>query len=160
MAIQKHVANKVLTTLDTAAGRIASLAEGGKIDTATAVRDIDTFADRFQIAAFGEESLRRHQAKVLKRDADETFMDTFDNPNKVIQSDADETFMHKSGPSFNSKAIDTFDQDMSSAVSDRDEYAVRDLSEHADGTKRQPSWSRGPAGKSTRQGSTKPKTWA
>ncbi len=165
MAIQKNLANKILTTLDQSAARLEKLSSEKKIDSRLAsklqeiVASIDQFSDRFQVAAFGEDALRRHQAKVLKRDSDEGYMDTFENPNKVIQSDADEGFMHKTNPSFNSKAIDTFDQDMSSAVSDRDEYAVRDLNENADGTKKQPSWARGPAGKSTRQGSTK-KAWA
>ena len=91
-------------------------------------------------------------------------MNTFDNPNKVIQSDKDEPYMHSIGPSFNAKGIGTYDVDRTSTVSERDEYAVRDLNEYAGGTKKQPSWAKGPAGKSTKQGSTVPrqasKTWA
>jgi hypothetical protein len=49
--------------------------------------------------------------------------------------------------------MDTFDADISSSVHDRDEYQVRDLNEFASGTKKQPSWEKGPAGKSTAIGS-------
>jgi hypothetical protein len=163
MAIDKKVANQVLSTLDSTAGKLEKLAAEGKLDKKVAsslVTEIDAYADRFQVAAFGPDNLRAFKAKVLKKDSDEKYMDTFDNPNKVIQSDADEDYMHKVGPSFNSKAIDTYDQDMSSSVSDRKEYDVRDLSEHADGTKKQPSWSGGSAGKSTKLGTKAPKTWA
>lgn len=167
MAMDKKSANQVLQTLDDTAQRLENLKVAGKINPQVAddlIRQIDTFADRFQIAAFGKESFKRFQAKVIQRDSDEKFMDTFDNPNKVIQSDADEPYMHKVPPSFNSKGIDTYDQDNSYAVSDRREYDVRDLNEYAGGTQKQPSWSGGSAGKSTRQGSAVPraaskKTW-
>lgn len=157
MSIPKTVANKVLTNLDTAASKLEELVKSGKADPklASVIREIDSFADRFQKAAFGEQSFKSHQAKVLKRDSDEKFMDTFDNPNKVLQADPDEPFMHKTGPTFSGKGAETFDCDNSSAVSDRDEHTVRDLSQWSDSTKKQPSWTRGPAGKSTRQGSQK-----
>jgi hypothetical protein len=164
MPMQKQLANKILTSLDHTANRLEELAKTGKVDQsiiAGLVKEIDGFSDKFQIAAFGKESFERHQAKfakVIQRDADEKFMDTFDNPNKVIQSDADESYMHRTPASFNNKAMDSYDQDQTSTVSDRDEFAVRDLSEHANPVKRQPSWPRGPAGKSTKQGSTLPKS--
>ena len=63
-----------------------------------------------------------------------------------------------SGASFNGKSIPTYDQDNTHSMTERDEYNVRDVSEWSDGTKQQPSWERGPAGKSTKQGSSK--TWA
>jgi hypothetical protein len=172
--IEKTVANRILSNLDATATRIEAAAQAGRIDprvAASLAKEIDAFSDRVHVAAFGEESLRRHQAKVLKRDPDESFMDAFENPNAPIKTDPDEEFMHKVGPSFNSKGIGTYDVDGSSAVSNRDEYNVRDLNEYADGTKKQPSWAKGPAGKSTRQGAARqastaapkpaaPKTWS
>lgn len=162
MPIPKQIANKVLTNLDVAANKLESLVKSGKADPrlASVIREIDSFADRFQVAAFGNGNLRAHQAKVLKQDADEKYMETFENPNKVLKGEADEPYMHKTPASFNAKEIDNFDADRSSMVEERDEYAVRDLSEWSDSTKKQPSWARGPAGKSTRQSSTVRKTWA
>jgi len=170
--IQKQVANKVLANLDETANKIDLLAKAGKMDprvAAALTRDIDTFADRFQVAAFGKDALKRHAtkvAKVLQKDSDEKYMDTFDNPNKVIQSDSDEPYMHKTEKSFNADGIDNYDQDRTTTVTDRKEHQVRDLSEWAEPTKKQPSWTKGPAGKSTKQGSEAPrtasagKTWA
>lgn len=171
MAIDKKIANKVLLSLDEAVEKLESLVKAGKIDPRLAsalVNDIDTFGDKFEVAAFGPKSLENRKAKlakVLQKDKDEPYMDTFDNTTKPLQTDKDEEFMHKVGPSFNSKGIDTFDQDRSSTVTDRDEHQVRDLSDLSDSTKKQPSWSKGPAGKSTKQGSTlaqrvAAKTWA
>lgn len=174
MTIEKTAANRILTNLDSAASRLDALSKEGKIDprlAASLVLEIDSFADRFESAAFGAASLQKRMAKVIKRDSDETFMDTFENTVKPIKTDPDEEYMHKVGPSFNSKGIGTYDVDPTSTVSERDEYNVRDLNEFADGTKKQPSWAKGPAGKSTRQGSgrqastaapvAKPaKTWA
>jgi hypothetical protein len=166
--IQKQIANKILANLDETADKIDGLAKSGKIDprlAASLTRDIDAFSDKFHVAAFGSASLKRHAlkvAKVIQKDSDEPYMNTFDNPNKVIQSDADETFMHKTDKSFNADAIDNYDQDRTTTVTDRKEYQVRDLSEYAESTKKQPSWSKGPAGKSTHQGSrlASAKTWA
>ena len=166
--IQKQIANRVLANLDETANKIDSLAKSGKIDprlAASLTRDIDAFSDKFHVAAFGSDSLKRHAlkvAKVIQKDSDEGYMDTFNNPNKVIQSDADETFMHRTEKSFNADAIDNYDQDRTTTVTDRKEYAVRDLSGYSNPTKKQPSWSNGPAGKSTHQGSrsASSKTWA
>ena len=164
MPIDKKTANHVLTTLERCANQIETLVKDGKIDPRIAtpiVKELDGFSDRFEVSAYGKDNLRKRMAKVLKRDPDEKFMDTFDNPVKPIKTDADEEYMHKMGPSFNGKGMDTFDADRSSTVTERDEYAVRDLSEWADPTKKQPSWSRGPAGKSTRNGSVAPaKSWS
>jgi hypothetical protein len=165
MNMNKRLANQILTNLEHAATEVEQLAENGHIDAKTAselVSAIDGFSDRFEVAAFGADSFRRRQARVLQSDKDEPYMSTFDNPNSVLQSDKDEPYMHGVSESFNSKAIGTFDVDRSSTVTDRDEYQVRDLNPHAGGTKKQPSWTKGPAGKSTKLGSnTKPvKTWA
>lgn len=160
------IANQILSDLDNTANQIEGLAAKGLITrkaAETIVQKIDGFADKFQVAAFGPDNLRNHQAKVLKRDTDEKFMDTFNSPSKPHQTDADETFMHKVEKSFNSDAIDTYDQDPTTTVSDRKEHDIRDVSEHSNGTKPQPSWTGGKGGKSTRQGTTRPNTdkdWA
>jgi len=162
--MEKRLANRVLTNLEHTASEIGRLAKEGHIDARLAAdlcSNIDGFSDRFEIATFGLESFRNRQAKVLQREKDEPYMATFDNPNKVIQSDKDEPYMHTTPASFNAKQIGNFDVDRTSTVSDRDEYQVRDLNQYAGGTKQQPSWKGGPAGKSTRQGAQKPeKTWA
>jgi hypothetical protein len=169
--MDKKTANQILSTLDATVGQIEALAKGGKIDPRLAsslIRDLDGFADKFEVAAFGQASLKARQAKVLQKDSDEKYMDTFKNPQKPIQTDADEPYMHKTGPTFSGKGVETYDSDDTSQVTDRDEYNVRDLNDMAGGTKKQPSWTKGPAGKSTKQGATrqasasaKPeKTWA
>ncbi len=165
--MNRKVANQILTNLDETANRIDALAKAGKINPKVAAQlcgEIDAFADKFQVAAFGESNLKGHQAKVLKQDSDEPYMKTFENPNKPIQTDADEPYMHKVEKSFNSDAIDTYDQDRSTTVTDRKEHEIRDVSEWADGTKPQPSWTGGKGGKSVRSSATydrKPaKNWA
>lgn len=166
MTIEKKLANKVLSTLDEAAEKLETLAKAGKIDARLAsslIGEVDAFADKFEAAAFGAKNLESRKAKlakVLQKDKDEPYMDTFDNPIKPVQTDSDEEYMHKVGPSLHSKGMDTFDADRSSSVTERDEFQVRDLSELSDGTKKQPSWSKGPAGKSTKQGSVAKPTLA
>lgn len=149
--MNKIQATKVINTLDRVASILDKLVAARKIDPKVGsqlVRTLDETADRTQVAAFGPESLRNHKAKVLKRDSDEPYMSTFDSPTGVRQADADEGYMHQVGPSFNTKAMGTFDVDPTSLVSERDEYAIRDAHPLSDGTKRQPSWPRGSAGKS------------
>jgi len=163
--MDQKLANSVLRKLDETAGMLEKLSKQGKIEPRVAaelVRNIDAFADKFQVAAYGEESFKAYQnkvGKVIQREPDEPYMDTFQNPQKVIESDPDEPYMHESGPSYNSKSIKTYDSDDTSQVTERDEYDVRELNESAGGTKPQPTWSGGSAGKSTKQGSSK-KTWA
>jgi hypothetical protein len=158
MTMDKKNASAILTRLDSTATVIEKLAKAGKLNPRAAsqmVRDIDTLADKVQVAAYGQEQFAAYQtkvAKVLQKDSDEKYMDTFENPNKVVQSDQDEPYMHKTPASFNAKGIDNYDQDRTNTVTERDEFAVRDLSEWADKTAKQPSWTRGPAGKSTKQG--------
>jgi hypothetical protein len=161
--MDKRIAGEILSRLDSTAKMVEDLRTAGKVDPKEAdelLHNIDGFADRFEIAVGGREAFEARQAKVIKRDSDEPWMDTFENPQKPIQVEPDEPYMHETGKSFNCDSIPTYDSDDTSQVTDRKEYAVRDLSEHADGTKQQPSWTSGPAGKSTKQGSTKPKTWA
>lgn len=159
--MDKKIASQMLTQLEATANDVEALAKAGKIDPRAAsqlVRNLDNFSDKLEIAAFGEEAFKARQAKVFQQDSDEPYMKTFENPNKVIEGEGDEPYMHDSGASFNGKSIPTYDQDNTHSMTERDEHNVRDVSEWADGTKQQPSWSRGPAGKSTKQGSSK--TWA
>lgn len=160
--IPKSIANKVLTNLDSAAQRIEMLARQGKINprlAASMVRDLDSFADKFEVSAFGRENLQRRQAALLSGDADEKhYMSTYDNPNKVLKSDPDEGYMHTAGPSARWDAIGTYDVDRSSTVSKRQEYSVVDQSEWSNGGKTvaQPSWSGG----AKKHKASGPKTWA
>jgi len=159
--MDKKIASQMLTKLEATANDVEALVKAGKVDPREAsklVRNIDSFSDKIEIAAYGEKSFNARRAKVLMKEPDEPYMDTFENPNKVIDGDKDEPYMHDSGASFNGKSIPTYDQDNTHSMSERDEFNVRDLSEWADGTKQQPSWPGGSAGKSTKQGSTK--TWA
>lgn len=162
----KKQAAQILSTLDQTANAVDDLAKRGKVDprlAAQLTRNLDTFADRYQAQVFGEENLKafqERQAKVIKQDSDEPYMKTFDNPQKPIKVDSDEPYMHKAPGGYNSKDIPTYDDDKSSSVSNRDEYEVRDLSEWADKTTKQPSWPGGSSGKSTRQGTTAPKSWS
>jgi len=160
---KRQLANQILSTLDETANKIDELTKSGKLDQKMAsevINNIDSFSDKFQVYAFGPGSLTRHKlkvAEVLQKDSDEKYMDSFDNIQKVIQSDADEKYMHHTGPTFSGKGMGTYDTDDSSQVIHRDEYAVRDLSEYSGKTSKQPSWDKGPAGKSTKQGSEVPK---
>lgn len=166
--MDKTFANQVLATLDETASKIEAFSKEGKVDPKVAselITNIDTFADKFQVAAFGEASFnsyRQKVAKVIEKDPDEPYMkDAFENVQQPRQTDPDEPYMHKTEPSFNSGSIPTYDSDRSSTVSDeRHEYNPRDLSEWADSPKKQPSWTGGSGGKSTKQGSTREKTWA
>jgi hypothetical protein len=162
--MNKGLANKILTNLDETANLIDKLAKDGKVNPKVAselTRNIDSFADRFQVAAFGKGSLENWRAKLARvdqMDSDEAhYMKTFDNPQKPIQTDADEPYMHRTEKSFNCDSIPTYDSDDTSQVTDRKEYDVRDLNEYAGGTKPQPSWTGGRGGKSTRQGA---KRWS
>jgi len=149
--MDKRIANKILMTLDRVAAEIEKLGSSEQLSPRLArdlVAQVDGFSDKFEVAAFGEENLRRRQAKVFQSDKDEPYMSTFDKPFGVHQSDPDEPYMS------------SYDVDQSHNVTERDEHKVRDLNPYAEGTKRQPSWARGPAGPSTRQGSSKPKQWA
>jgi hypothetical protein len=159
---QKQIANRVLSTLDSTAEQLDGLAKAGKIDPRLAnsiAHDIDVFADKFEVAVYGKENLSKrvaklHQAKVMQRDSDEEYMKTFENPIKPITTDADEPYMHKVQHGYNStKDMETYDADISRSVAERPEFQVRDLNEWSDGTKKQPSWEGGPAGKSTAIGS-------
>lgn len=164
--MDKQLASEVLTTLENVANQVEQLQKDKVIEPKVAselVREIDAFSDKFHVATFGEKSLlayRAKMAKVIEQESDEPYMKTFENPQKPIQVEKDEPYMHKTEKSFNCDSIPTYDSDDTSQVSERKEYDVRDLSEHAEKTKPQPSWPGKSSGKSTRQGSTKEKTWA
>jgi len=161
ISMDKTTANKILTALDRTADEIQTLIKSKKIDpkvAAQVIKNIDSFADKFEVTAFGAKNLASRKAKVIQQDNDEPYMKAFENTVGPLQTEPDEPYMKKIGPSFNSKEINTYDTDRSSVVENRNEYDVRDLSEWTDKTKKQPSWEHGSSGKSTRQGSSK--TWA
>ncbi len=162
MTLPKDLANKVLSNLDSAATRIEKLAAEKKIDgrvAAQLIQEIDGFADKFEVTAFGAESLQRRQAAVLKADADEMhYMKAFENTVNPIITEKDEPYMHNSGHGvrFNEDVL-TFDADRSSTVVNRPEFSVLDQSKWSNGgkTTQQPSMMSAPR-KSTASG----KTWA
>jgi len=162
MAIPKQAANKVLSNLDLAASRIEELQKTGKLDprvASTLIRDIDAFADKFEIAAYGAESLKRRQAAVLQGDADEQhYMKTFENPVKPLVTEKDELYMHNTGHGARwNEDVPSFDADRSSVVMNRPEYTVHGQSEFSNGGKtvKQPSMTSAP-----RKSTASAKTWA
>jgi hypothetical protein len=117
MAIKfaKEDANAILGRLDKLAHEIQSNFKNWGIPFEEAkglVQGIDRVADDIEKAAFGEESLKDRQvrvlkdAKVLQKDADEGYMDTYNAPMAPKQTDADEPYMS------------LFKDDQSSAVND------------------------------------------
>ncbi len=107
------------------------------------VNNLDKTADAVEALAFGEQSLQARQAeiavtssdfakdattqglisrsdfakaaKVIQRDSDEKYMDTFKNPSKPIETDGDEPYMSAYG------------DDQSSSVNDGEDETGRDL---------------------------------
>lgn len=159
--MNKRLANELLGALDRTANDLTALAKSGKVNPETVkevIGNIDSFSDKLEITAFGRQAFENRRAKVIKQDADEPYMKTFENPQEPIITESDEPYMHDTGPTWSGPGVKTFDSDDTTQVTDRPEHQVRDLSEWTDKTKQQPSWSGGSAGKSTRQGSSK--TWA
>ena len=73
---------------------------GMSFDEAKAlVNSFDKLADDLETRLFGAESLQARQietlkmAKVIQKDSDESYMDTFNKPTAPIQTDADEPYM-------------------------------------------------------------------
>lgn len=105
MALSKEAKAKVdnaLARLDKMAAYIQANhgAWGMDFDTAKhLVNDLDKVADEMEILAYGQESMSRRQLEVLKtaavvtRDADELYMDTFQNPMQPRLTNADEPYM-------------------------------------------------------------------
>lgn len=111
------------------------------------VNRLDKTADATESLVFGEGSLRARQAeiavqsadfteaavadglltprevskaaKVLQRDSDESYMDTFKNPMKPLETDSDEPYMSAYG------------DDQSSAVLDGEDHTGRELAPEA-----------------------------
>lgn len=99
---QSKKASEVLGRLDKVAEVIQQnhAAWGMSFDDAKGlVNHLDKIADSFESTVFGEESLQRRQAEVLKtaavlqHDADESYMGTFSAPMKPHQTDGDEPYM-------------------------------------------------------------------
>jgi hypothetical protein len=112
-------------------------------DAKKMVNHLDRIADNTEALLFGESSLRARQAevavlnddfrqealtnglltarqiskaaKVLQRDSDEPYMDTFKNPMSPIETDSDEPYMSAYG------------DDQSSAVNDGEDDTGREL---------------------------------
>ena len=103
MKFAKEEASQILGRLDHMASQIQENHEKWKIPFVVAkalVNSIDKVADEIELASMGPESLLKRQihtlakdGKVVKKDADEGYMDTFTNPMKPIQTDADESYM-------------------------------------------------------------------
>jgi hypothetical protein len=92
-------ASKVLTRLDRIAQVIQDNHEkwGMNFEAARAVvNEIDKVADEVELHAYGPEHMFQRQvhvlrqAKVLQKDSDEGYMDTFNAPTAPVQTDADE----------------------------------------------------------------------
>jgi hypothetical protein len=92
-------ASQVLTRLDRIAQVIQDNHEkwGMNFEAAKAVvNEIDKVADEVELHAYGPEHMYQRQvhvlrqAKVLEKDSDEGYMDTFNAPTAPIQNDADE----------------------------------------------------------------------
>lgn len=68
-------------------------------DARSLVNSLDKVADQLETNFFGPESFQARQveilkeAKVIQKDSDESYMDTFNSPMAVHQSDADEPYM-------------------------------------------------------------------
>jgi hypothetical protein len=101
-AEQVKAANDLLGRLDTIATAIQKhYASWGmsQPEAKALVNGLDRVADDFEKHAFGDTSLLRRQveilkeAKVIQKDSDEKYMETFNSPMAPIQTDADEPYM-------------------------------------------------------------------
>ena len=99
-AKQAGIASQYLGRLDKIAADIQdNYASWGMSFNAakSVVQGLDKVADEFEANVFGADSLAKRQglvvAKVVQRDSDESYMDTFNNPMKPVQTDADEPYM-------------------------------------------------------------------
>lgn len=100
MKFAKEEASQILGRLDHMAASIQDNHEKWKIPFVVAkalVNSIDKVADEIELASMGPESLLKRQVhtlakegKVVRKDADEGYMDTFNAPMAPIQTDADE----------------------------------------------------------------------
>lgn len=90
------------------------------------VNDLDRTADEVEEFVFGPESFQCRQtevvtkvmvkeARVIQRDPDEAYMDTFKNPMAPIQTDADEPYMSAYGDD-ESSAVETGKEETGEAL--------------------------------------------
>jgi hypothetical protein len=95
-------ANQILGTFDNLAKGVQTrYASWGmsQEEAKRVVNALDKAADEFEASVFGQSSLQARQIEVLKqakvilKDSDEPYMDTFNNPTKPIQTDGDEPYM-------------------------------------------------------------------
>jgi len=106
-AEQKTAANETLARFDKLAQDIQANHEAWGLDFDAAkdlVNHIDQGADKFEKAVYGEDSLAKRQAeivsdnmakeaKVVQRDSDEPYMESFQSTEGAIQTNADEPYM-------------------------------------------------------------------
>ncbi len=91
----KEFVELILTRLDRIAG---ALQESKTIDAglqSSVVAALDKTADAIEITAFGRASFDARRAKVIQRDKDEPYMDTFNSPTAPIKTDKDEHYMNQ-----------------------------------------------------------------
>lgn len=96
-------ADRILARLDRVAATVqAKYAEWGMPFEAAKeiVNALDKTADDLEVATFGPHSFERRQvellgktAKVIQRESDESYMETFANPMQPHQIEADEPYM-------------------------------------------------------------------
>lgn len=101
-AEQKKAADEILGRLDKCAADIEANHQAWGLSFESAkglVNHLDRIADDLEKGVYGDTSLQKRQievlkqAKVIQRDSDEGYMDTFRNPMQPIQTDGDEPYM-------------------------------------------------------------------
>lgn len=93
-------AEAILTRMDKLAAHIQANFQswGMPFEVAKSiVNEIDKTADEIEVAAFGKESFSTRQAEVIKRESDEPYMATFENPMAPLQTEGDEPYMKAYG---------------------------------------------------------------
>lgn len=117
MKFAKEEASQILGRLDHMAASIQDNHEKWKIPFVVAralVNSIDKVADEIEVASMGPESLLKRQVhtlakegKVVQKDSDESYMDTFNAPMAPIQTDADENSYMSLFKDDQSQAVET-----------------------------------------------------
>lgn len=101
-AEQRKQASEVLSRVDRIAADIQANHQAWGMsfeDAKKMVNGFDKLADELEARFYGEASLQRRQvellksAKVIQKDSDESYMDTFNSPSKPHQTDGDEPYM-------------------------------------------------------------------
>lgn len=103
---QRKKASELLGRLDRIAADIQAHYKSfgmSQDDARPLVLHLDKVADELETRMYGEASLQRRQveilkqAKVIQKDSDEAYMDTFNSPSKPHQTDGDEPYMSAYG---------------------------------------------------------------